>query len=94
MKMLGLTCGSKNGNSEILIVDQIQVMGAGMRGSVLVNLDGAVQRARQLGRNIAEQIGKHFDDLEYKGDNPGTCPDSNLLAERSQNGIRGFSGVG
>jgi multimeric flavodoxin WrbA len=59
---------------QIAIVDQIQVMGAGMRGSVLVNRDGAVQRARQLGRHVAEQMGRHFDDVLYKGDSPGTCP--------------------
>ena len=59
---------------QIAIVDQIQVMGAGIHGSVLVNDDGAVSRARQLGRNVAEQMGRHFNDVEYKGDTPGTCP--------------------
>lgn len=59
---------------QIAIVDQIQVMGAGMPGSVLVNNDGAIERARQLGRNVAEQMGRHFNDTKYKGDSPGTCP--------------------
>lgn len=59
---------------QIAIVDQIQVMRAGMPGSVLVNNDGSIQRARQLGRNVAEQMGKHFNETEYKGDSAGTCP--------------------
>lgn len=59
---------------QIAIIDQMQVLEAGMPGSVLVNEDKPVERARKMGRNIAEQMGRDFDDTEYKGDDPGICP--------------------
>ncbi len=59
---------------QIAIVDQMQVLGAGLPGAVLVNEDKPVERAKKLGRNIAEQAGRHFQDVEYKGDDPGVCP--------------------
>jgi hypothetical protein len=57
---------------QIGIVDQVQLAGAGVRGSVLID-DAAIARAELLGRNVAEQAGRAFEDVEYRGD-PGSCP--------------------
>ena len=54
------------------VVDQIQFGGAGMPGSVLLD-EAAVARAEQLGRNVAQQIGRASEDVDYKGDD-GICP--------------------
>jgi multimeric flavodoxin WrbA len=54
------------------VVDQIQFAGAGMPGSVLLD-ETAVPRAEQLGRNVAQQIGRTSEEVEYKGE-PGVCP--------------------
>ena len=61
---------------QIAIVDQLQVTGYGLHGSVTLS-DVTIKRARQLGRNVAEQIGCHFNDIVYKG-NPGVCPGCHL----------------
>jgi multimeric flavodoxin WrbA len=55
------------------IVDQVMFEGAGTPRSIVLD-DAALARAAQLGRNVAEQIGRAFDDVEYKGDEPGLCP--------------------
>src|SRR5205809_734193 len=47
------------------VVDQIQFAGAGMPGSVLLD-ESAAPRAEQLGRNVAQQIGRESEDVEYK----------------------------
>ena len=54
------------------VVDQIQFGGAGLPGSVLLD-ESAVARAEQLGRNVAEQIGRASEQVDYKGE-PGVCP--------------------
>jgi multimeric flavodoxin WrbA len=56
----------------IAVVDQVQFEGAGTPRSIVLD-DLAVDRAAQLGRNVAEQIGRPFDDAEFRGD-PGVCP--------------------
>jgi multimeric flavodoxin WrbA len=58
---------------QIAIVDQLQVLGAAEIGSVVLD-EEAIKRARRLGRNVAEAMGKPFDEVKYKGDEPGTCP--------------------
>jgi multimeric flavodoxin WrbA len=58
---------------QIAIVDQMQVLKAALPGSVLFN-DAAVRRARKLGRNVAEQMGRSFNAVKYRGDKRGTCP--------------------
>jgi len=59
---------------QVAIVDQMQVLKANQQvGSVLLN-DKAVKRARQLGRNVAEAMGKPSDEVKYMGDEAGTCP--------------------
>lgn len=58
---------------EIQIVDQHQVNSAAIVGQVTMD-DAAIARARQLGINVAEAMGKPKEELEYKGDDPGMCP--------------------
>jgi multimeric flavodoxin WrbA len=55
------------------IVDQVMFEGAGTPRSIVLD-DAALARAARLGRSVAEQIGRAFDDVEYKGDAPGLCP--------------------
>lgn len=54
------------------VVDQVQFEGAGTPRSIVVD-DPALERAALLGRNVAEQIGRSFDEAEYRG-RPGLCP--------------------
>jgi multimeric flavodoxin WrbA len=56
----------------IAVVDQVQFEGAGTPRSVVLD-EQAVQRAAQLGRNVASQLGRPFAEAEYRGD-PGLCP--------------------
>jgi hypothetical protein len=54
------------------VVDQFVVSGAGTPKSVVLD-DEAIARAAQLGRNVASQLGRTFDEAEFLGD-PGLCP--------------------
>ena len=54
------------------VVDQFVVSGAGTPKSVVLDTD-ALARSAQLGRNVATQMGRSFDDAEYVGE-PGLCP--------------------
>jgi len=54
------------------IVDQMCVSGAGTPASVVLD-PAALERARRLGRNVAEQLGRSYDEVEYRGE-PGLCP--------------------
>ncbi|MHC5794796.1 NAD(P)H-dependent oxidoreductase [Lacisediminihabitans sp. FW035] len=57
---------------QLAVVDQVQFAGAGSPSSIV--LDGAaLERAAQLGRSVARQLGRTYDDAEYVGD-PGVCP--------------------
>jgi multimeric flavodoxin WrbA len=61
---------------QIEIVDQLQVLGAGNPGQVLLD-EEAMKRAGKLGRHVAEamgKLGKVFGEVKYMGDEPGTCP--------------------
>jgi multimeric flavodoxin WrbA len=55
------------------VVDQVQFAGAGTPRSIVLDA-GALERAGQLGRNVASQLGRAFEDAEYLGDDPGLCP--------------------
>lgn len=55
------------------IVDQIHVRGAGLPRAVVVD-DDAMGLSGQLGRNVVSQIGRSFEEAEFKGKNSGTCP--------------------
>ncbi len=55
------------------VVDQIQFQGAGTPRSIVLD-PSALGRAAALGRNVATQLGRSFDEAEYRGDDPGLCP--------------------
>jgi multimeric flavodoxin WrbA len=54
------------------VVDQVQFEGAGTPQSIVLQPE-AIARAAQLGHNVATQIGRAFEDAEYRGDD-GLCP--------------------
>jgi multimeric flavodoxin WrbA len=57
------------------VVDQHVFLGYANPGSVLLHEKKTVMRAEQLGRNIASQMGKSFDEAEYLGEkSDGSCP--------------------
>lgn len=59
---------------QIKVVDQMQVLKANeIYGSVLLN-DKAIKRAYQLGCNVAQNMGKKWEEMKYVGDEKGTCP--------------------
>ncbi|HEY6760525.1 MAG TPA: flavodoxin family protein [Baekduia sp.] len=57
---------------QIGVVDQVVFAGAGVPGAIALD-EPALERAALLGRNVAEQAGRVFDDVEYRGA-PGLCP--------------------
>jgi hypothetical protein len=61
---------------QIAVVDQVQFEGAGTPRSIVLD-DAAVARAGELGRTVAEQAGRRFEDAEYRGE-PGLCPHCHL----------------
>ena len=54
------------------VVDQVMVGGAGTPKSIVLD-EQAVTRAAELGGNVASQLGRTFDEAEYRGE-PGLCP--------------------
>jgi multimeric flavodoxin WrbA len=54
------------------VVDQVQFEGAGTPRSIVLD-EAALERAGRLGGNVAEQIGRAFEAVEYRGDE-GQCP--------------------
>ncbi|HET6825643.1 MAG TPA: NAD(P)H-dependent oxidoreductase [Amnibacterium sp.] len=59
-------------SAQIAVVDQAEFAGAGSPSSIVLDPD-ALARAARLGRNVGEQLGRPFDDAEYRGE-PGLCP--------------------
>jgi multimeric flavodoxin WrbA len=59
-------------SAQVGIVDQVQFAGAGSPASIVLDPD-ALERARQLGRAVAAQLGRTYDEVEYRGD-AGVCP--------------------
>jgi len=59
-------------SAQIAVVDQVEFAGAGSPASILLQPD-ALARARRLGGNVAEQLGREYEDAEYRGA-PGACP--------------------
>src|SRR3954451_16253311 len=55
----------------IAVVDQVQFEGAGTPRSIVLD-EAALARAERLGRNVAEQLGRSFDEAEYRGES-GLC---------------------
>ena len=83
--------------SHIKVVDQMQILGVGRTGHVVLN-DEAMSRAGKLGRHVAEAMGKPNKEAKWMGDEEGSCPvcHSNLLTVPKKNpvecaicGIRG-----
>ena len=58
---------------QIEVIDQMQVMATPLPAQVVLD-EKSLSRARQLGQNVAEAMGKAPDKLEWKGDEHGTCP--------------------
>jgi flavone/flavonol reductase len=63
---------------QIGVVDQAQFGGAGVPSAIALDAP-ALDRAALLGRNVAEQAGRAFDEVEYRGA-PGLCPMCHLDA--------------
>lgn len=63
------------------VVDQAVIMGCGAPGLAAIKDGGQVlERAKRLGRNVASQLGRKFDDALFLGDEPkGACPYCHLL---------------
>lgn len=57
---------------QVGIVDQVQFAAAGSPASIVLD-DSALTRVAQLGRTVAEQAGRDYDDIEYRGA-AGACP--------------------
>ena len=58
---------------QIEVVDQMQIMATPLPAQIVRN-EEALERARKLGRNVAEAMGRPADQIEWKGDETGTCP--------------------
>lgn len=56
----------------IKVIDQAIFEGAGTPRSIVIDTE-ALERARQLGRNVVGQLGRGLEDAEYQGE-PGACP--------------------
>jgi multimeric flavodoxin WrbA len=54
------------------VVDQIVIAGAGTPQSVVLDAE-ALARSAELGRHVARQLGRSFEEAEYVGP-PGLCP--------------------
>jgi multimeric flavodoxin WrbA len=54
------------------VVDQVLVGGAGTPRSIVLD-EATVARAAELGRTVASQLGRSWEDAEYRGE-PGLCP--------------------
>lgn len=59
-------------SAQIAVVDQAEFAGAGSPASIVLDA-AALERARRLGANVGEQLGRPFEEAEYRGE-PGSCP--------------------
>ena len=73
--------------SGITVVDQMQVLAISQLGSVALH-EKVLERARKLGRNVAQAMGKPISEVKWMGD-AGTCPvcHSNLLTVTNKNPV-------
>jgi multimeric flavodoxin WrbA len=74
--------------SGIKIVDQMQVMGAGQFMNVVLEPQH-IERARRLGRHLAEAMQKPVEERTWMGEETGVCPvcHCNLLTVHSKNPV-------
>lgn len=62
------------------VVDQVVLSGYASPGSVLADSGAALERAELLGRRVASQMGKPYDEAQYLGpEESGGCPYCHLL---------------
>jgi multimeric flavodoxin WrbA len=59
-------------SAQIAVVDQVQFAGAGSPASIVLDTE-ALERTAQLGRAVGAQLGRAYDEAEYRGE-PGVCP--------------------
>ncbi len=59
-------------SAHMAVADQLLVGGAGMPRSVVLDARALVAAAR-VGRSVGSQLGRAFDEVEYRGE-PGLCP--------------------
>jgi hypothetical protein len=59
-------------SAQIVVADQLLVGGAGMPRSVVLD-DAALAAARRVGRSVGLQLGRSFEQVEYRGE-AGLCP--------------------
>jgi multimeric flavodoxin WrbA len=59
---------------QMVVVDKLLVFDLTAIPGAAVLVDKAIKRAHKLGQNVAAALGKEYDEVEYKGDDPGTCP--------------------
>jgi multimeric flavodoxin WrbA len=74
---------------QVMIVDQLQVNFAVRPGQVLLD-EAAMKRAKKLGFNVAEAMGKPASEVKFMGDEPGQCPvcHSDILVVGKKSPIR------
>jgi multimeric flavodoxin WrbA len=65
-------------SSHIAVADQLLVGGAGMPRAVVLDGD-ALAAAARVGHSVGSQLGRPFDDVQYRGE-PGLCPLCHLSA--------------
>lgn len=67
------------------VVDQVQELWTGRPGHSLLH-DDILERARVLGRNVANSMKLPPEEMKYLGEDPGMCPycHSNLLLSRGK----------
>lgn len=73
---------------QITIVDHMQALATNRYGNVVLN-EEAMERARRLGRTVAEAMLNQEGEAQWMGDEPGTCPvcHSNLLIMGKKNSV-------
>jgi multimeric flavodoxin WrbA len=54
------------------VADQVVFAGAGTPSSIVLFPD-AIERTRRLGAHVAQQLGRSYEEVEYRGE-PGLCP--------------------
>jgi hypothetical protein len=59
-------------SAHMAVADQLLVGGAGMPRSVVLDAS-ALRAAARVGRSVGTQLGRSFDEVEYRGE-PGLCP--------------------
>jgi len=60
-------------SANIRIIDKMRVFGTSRDGHVVLN-EKWLERARMLGRNVAEAMKKPIEEVKWMGDEPGVCP--------------------